>query len=84
MFRSRPRKSWAGTLSRQSIDGTNLTDISEENSKKFATKEAGIRWQLARHCQLEQDPLKGDFQYSLEALQRYPRMHRLGTKLITA
>ncbi|MBN1659150.1 MAG: sugar phosphate isomerase/epimerase [Anaerolineae bacterium] len=72
----------------RSVDGVNLTDISdakfEEVCDKLAGAEVGINCFASAIANWSRDPRREeDFQYSVEALRRaIPRMHRLGTWLI--
>jgi sugar phosphate isomerase/epimerase len=78
---------WSNIESRN-IDGTNLTDITDEKFEKVCQKlaEAGVKINCfgSAIANWGKDPRSDqDFQYSVEALKRaIPRMHRLGTKML--
>jgi sugar phosphate isomerase/epimerase len=78
---------WSNIEAR-SVDGVNLTDLSDEKFEAVCDKlaAAGIRINCfaSAIANWSRDPRRAeDFQYSVEALRRaVPRMERLGTKLI--
>ncbi len=78
---------WSNIEAR-SVDGVNLTDISDQKFEQVYEKlaAAGVRVNClgSTIANWSRDPRsEEDFQYSVEALQRaIPRMHRLGTTMI--
>jgi sugar phosphate isomerase/epimerase len=78
---------WSNIEAR-SVDGVNLTDISdhkfEEVGEKLAAAGVRINCLGSAIANWSRDPRsEEDFRYSVEALQRaIPRMHRLGTTMI--